>query len=438
MKTLVVIPSLQHKYSFSAPLAWLLSNHVEYVDGLYSFSLDKEIVKKYDKFIVELNWFIELYEFQLIAKFIKKYNPHASILFGGLYSQLKYREIFEHAPVDYFIRGDAEVPIQRFVEGENPRKIPNMIGRDLENPQSYIFQQKDYPDLEFNLDWFPDFKKRWPEFPAPGADIEPDFSKMPLLPNYWEKPGRQMPPSLRWRVPPRGGRYHLPMLITARGSCPVAHDGCEYCMGSKTELGRSIYGRPPVILDNETCILLLKKIEKKFEQVTLYINTPFEYDFSQERFNLDATIEIDSKSTVEDASKILHAFRSACLHTSLYEEGLVGTEMRKNIEDYAALEDENHKVYFFASPEDAANHHIPLHRRLYLELLFPTWAHWNVYNDRKNALARSRSWYFLTGQVNFYPAPRQVLMRIFRFFFTRVAFLLHHFKIVDLRKKFIF
>jgi hypothetical protein len=438
MKTLVIIPSLQHKYTFSAPLAWLFGNHVEYVDGTYSFSLDKDLVKKYDQFIVELNWFIELYEFQLITKFIKKHNPNSSILFGGQYSQLKYKEIFEHAPVDYFIRGDAEVPIQHFVEGEDPRKIPNMIGRDFENPQSYIFQQEDYPNLEFNLDWFPDFEKRWPDFPAPGADVEPDFSMMPLLPKYWERPGRKLPPRLQWRVPPRGGRYHLPMLITARGSCPVSHDGCEYCMGSKTELGRSIYKRPPVILDNETCILLLKKIEKKFEQVSIYINTPFSYDFSHERFDLDATIEIDSKSTAEDASKILHAFRSTRLHTALYEEGLVGSEIRKNIEKYDTIEDESHKVYFFASPEDAANHQIPPHRRLYSELLFPAWAHWSFYNDRKNALARSRSWYFVTGQSNLYPVPRQILMRVFQFLFVRIAFILHHFKIIDLKKKLIF
>jgi len=41
MKTLVVIPSLQHKYMFSALLAWMFSRHVDYVDGIYSFSLDK-------------------------------------------------------------------------------------------------------------------------------------------------------------------------------------------------------------------------------------------------------------------------------------------------------------------------------------------------------------------------------------------------------------
>ncbi|HNT75224.1 MAG TPA: hypothetical protein PKH77_09415 [Anaerolineae bacterium] len=437
MKTLVVIPCLQHKYTFSAPLAWMFSRHVDCVEGIYSFSLDKETVQKYDSFIVELNWFIELYEFQLIAQFIKKYNPRARILFGGLYSQLKYKEVFQHAPVDYFIKGDNEVPIQQFVEGVDPRKIPNMVGRDFENPQTYAFQQEDYPSLEFNLDWFPDFAKYWPDFPHPGVDIAVDFSRMPLYPKYWEKPGRDLPPQFEWRIPPRGGRYHLPMLITSRGACLAAHETCDYCMGSRHELSQAIYKRPPLVIDNETCILLLKKIEKKFKQATLFINGPFIYDFSNEHFDLEATIEIDGPSTAQDVAKILPAFRDARVHTAIYAEGDLGTKIREDLDQYDALEDESHKIYFFAFPEDAANYHISESRRLYAELVLPDWTDWNFYNDWDKAMGRSRRWYFSTRQDNFYPPPRKIITRIVQFIFTYVAYVLQRLKIIDLKEKFV-
>ncbi|MBN2005480.1 MAG: hypothetical protein JXA21_19130 [Anaerolineae bacterium] len=435
MKTLVIIPSLQHKYTFSAPLAWLFSHHVGYVDGIYSFALTEAIVKQYHHFIVELNWFLELYEFRLIAKFIKKHNPQATILFGGLYSQLKYKEIFEDSPVDYFIRGDTELPIQQFIEGVEPRSIPNMVGRDFENPQTYVFQQADYQNLEFNLDWFPEYLRRWEEFPEPGADVDADFSQLPLYPRYWEKPGTKKPLSLRWRVPPKGGRYHLPMLITARGACPLSHPGCEYCMGSKHDHINDIYKRPALIMDNETCIKLLKKIEKRFKYVSLLINSGYTYDFSKEHFDLEATVEVDGRSNFEDVAKILPAFRKANFHAALYNDGLVGKELRTDLARYSDLEDANHKVYFFAFPEDAAASEIPPDRRLYSELVLPSWTHWDFYNNKKNALSRSRSWYFSTGQVNLYPLPRQIMMRITRFFLVRILFVLNRLKLIDLKKK---
>lgn len=436
-KTLVVIPCLQHKYMFSAPLAWLFSHCSDLVHGVYSFSLDAQTVRQYDQFIVELNWFIELYEFQLIVAFIKKHNPKAPILFGGLYSQLKYPEVFRNSPVDLFIKGDAEVPIRQFVEGVDPRKIPNMVGRGFENPQTYVFQQAEYQDIDFNLDWFPDYQKRWAEFPYPGADVDPDFSQMPLRPQYQERNAEKLPPALRWRVPPKGGLYHLPMLITARGSCPAAHTGCEYCMGARPGLSEAIYKRPPLVMDNDTCIRLLRKVEKRFDQVSLYINSQCDYDFTGEQFDLEATIEIDAKSTVEDARKILPAFRKACLHTALYEDGLIGQGIRTNLDQYHAIEDEDHKVYFFAFPQDAANHQIPENRRLYSELILPPWTHWDFYTDWKRALARSRSWYFMTGQVNFYPFPRQFVMRVVRFGFQRLAYVLNRLKLIDLKKKYV-
>lgn len=207
MAALVVIPALEEYYSFSAPLGWLFSKNSDQVLGIYGFEVTKELVRSHDLFILELNWFIELREFELLVSCIRRYNPGARILFGGLYSQPKFEEIFQRFEVDYFIEGYNELPMQLFLNGEDPKTIPNMVGRGFQNPTSYVFEEADYEDIEFNLDWFPSY-------------LEYGTSK-PL--------GR------------RGGRYWFPYLVTSRGGCVSAHGGCEYCMGSRLRVFEDLY-----------------------------------------------------------------------------------------------------------------------------------------------------------------------------------------------------
>ena len=141
MKCLIIIPTTMHNYSFSAPLTWMFSKHTDKVTGIYGFELTEELVKSYDFFIIELNWFIELFEFQLLTEYIKKNNKNAKILFGGLYAALKYKEIFPRCDVDYFIQGDNELPIEMLLQDENPAAIPNLVGKNFENQiyESHFF-----------------------------------------------------------------------------------------------------------------------------------------------------------------------------------------------------------------------------------------------------------------------------------------------------------
>ncbi len=81
MKHLVIIPTVKPSYilGFSAPLAWLFSSHTDQVTGIYGFQLNDELAGSYDSFIVDLNWYFELYEFTLLVNFIKKRNPNANM-----------------------------------------------------------------------------------------------------------------------------------------------------------------------------------------------------------------------------------------------------------------------------------------------------------------------------------------------------------------------
>lgn len=314
-KALVVIPTSKPNYEigFSAPLSWLFSNNVNNVKGIFSFQLNPELVHSYNYFIIELNWFTELYEFGLIVDYIKLHNKKAKILFGGIHSQLKYKMIFDNYDVDYFIKGDNELPIQIFLDGDDIRNIPNFVSRSFENDIEYTFKEEDYDNLEFNLDWFPDYFRFLGKI-----NLESD-----------------------------AGAFINPIIFSSKG-CATVHKGCDYCFGSKLNVYKSCYNRGPIIADNDRLIKLLRKAEKKFNKLTLYINSPCDYDFSNIKFNVDAVIEIDSKISIEQIKNLLFAFKKARMFLPIHKEGIMGKEIIDNYKDILKLENENHKIHFAA------------------------------------------------------------------------------------------
>lgn len=354
MKCLVIIPTTMHNYSFSAPLAWMFDKYVRQVSGIFGFELTEELVKTHDFFIIELNWFIELTEFGLLVEYIKKKNKNARILFGGLYSSLKYKEIFDRYDVDYFIQGDNELPMQMFLESVNPKKIPNCIGKDFENPVTYMFKEDDYKNITFNLDWFPSYFQ---------------YSEKDQL-------------------------YLLPMIITSKGGCGTVHKDCDYCMGSKYPQLKNIYHRPPILMSNHLLLDLLKKVEKKFEYASLFISSEYNYEFFNEYFDIDMNVEVDSRMPLEKIEELLYAFKKCTLNISVYEEGLCGEMVRSNYEKIIRLEDENHKIMFFAFDKDAAKLDIPVDHILHSEDVLPGWAHWNYYLDMEKAYVFSNLFYY--------------------------------------------
>lgn len=354
MKCLVVIPATMHNYSFSAPLAWMFSKHTHKVNGIYGFQLNEELAKSYDHFIVELNWFIQLTEFEMIVKYIKTINKDAKILFGGLYSSMKYKEIFKRNPVDYFIQGDSEVPMDMFLDSVDPKKIPNMVGKDFENPVTAIFKEEDYNNLEFNLDWFPAYFEHIEE--------------------------NQL--------------YQLPMIVTSKGGCSTVHKECDYCMGARHAELATMYNRPPLVMKNDTLMGLLEKVEKKFQAASLLILSECDYDFTDRYFDIDVNVEIDSPVPIDKIEKILYAFRKCVLNISVYEDGLCGEVVRQNYDNIIALEDDDHRIMFFAFDKDAANLNVPADHVLHAEEVFPQWAHWDYYSDIGKALLFSNMFYY--------------------------------------------
>lgn len=364
MMVLVVVPCLKPNYEagFSAPLSWLFSRHIGKVLGVYSSELTEELIRSHETFIVELNWFTELYEFSLIIKTIKRYNNKAKILFGGLFSSIMYREIFRHHDVDYYILGDNELPIRMFLDGFQPQEIPNFIGRDFEVSTRYVFSAREFDDLEYNIDWFPGYLKRKAEASGKG-DV---------------------------------GMYVLPMIITTKSGCSCVHEGCDYCMGSKDSVIEEIYGRPPLVMTSRNLHNALAKVSAQYSDYCVYINSDFVFDLKEGRYKGCAHIEVDCRVTLSDIRSLFECFDKCVLLIPLYSEGIMGGSIIGDYQDILELEDENHSVAFAAYTYDRDTlKDIPERNIVYnLDQAFaPGWAHWSSYSSYDIALKNSKKMY---------------------------------------------
>lgn len=354
-KVLVVIPlskSIQYMFGLSAPLAWLFAGRSDRVRGVYGHELSETQIRDHDTFIIELCWFTALYEVGLLAAHIKAINPRSEILIGGLYSQLAYPRILDSYPIDYFIRGDNELPIAMFLDGESPRNIPNFVGRDFERPIEYRFSSNEFAALDFDLSWFPQYAAMIDRFPT--TDNQ---------------------------------QYRVPMIITSRGGCGVPHRGCDYCMGARLKVMGRLYGRPVITMDNADLIGLIRKAER-FGEFCIYITSECDYDLTSIECDARVFIEIDGKVDAGRLRKIMYAFRRSELMIPVHSDGIMGGTILSDCRDIAALSDDNHvvKLVAYADEVDSLGH-IPDQSLVYvLDTFLPPWSHFDVYSKWDQAL----------------------------------------------------
>lgn len=322
--TLVVIPITKPLYSlgFSAPLAWLFSDNIDQVKGVYSFQLNKELILQYEYFIIELNWITELYEVLFIIKNIKTINKESKIMIGGLFSSIHHKKLVHDYNIDYFIKGFNELPIKMFLDGHDIRDIPNFYCKDFENDISYILSQEDWSNIKFDIGWnslYNDKKSFYKYMQKVEDDI--DF-------------------------------YSLPMITTSRSGCSCIHDGCNYCMGSKIDFFKDSYKSNRIILENSTLIKLLKNVENKYNNVSIYFMSDIElYDLKNINFNLNANIEIDcSIINIEKLKEILYAFKKCTAVIPISKDGIMSHNIIQKdlLKKIASIQDKNHRIRFLS------------------------------------------------------------------------------------------
>lgn len=299
----VIIPlsKLQYNISMSLPNQWLYTNFYRERNVVGIFSNDPKLdsyIKESDLVVIELNWFAELYEFTEIVKHCKRINPQVKILFGGLFSNIHYKEIFKRYPVDFFIKGDNELPLEMLVNDlHNTKHIPNLVTQDFENEVSYQFAKEDFFGLHFSVEWFQSYKRAI-------------LSKNYFYGLYDED------------------QYKPPFFITAKTGCSCKHkSNCTYCFGSDTKLLKKQYGRKSIEWSSENLNYFYHHFEgfNQFQDMTILDNQDnFDYE-NIEYCDKNVIASLDCEVTLEKIKTVRSRFRTC--------QFIIGTGMEQIVEN---------------------------------------------------------------------------------------------------------
>jgi len=274
---LIIIPLSKMSYfsGFSAPMQWIFTPLLDKYKFITCYSnnphLDKYI--ELSQFsIIELNWYTELYEFTKIIQYIKS-KKKIPILFGGLFANQFYKQIFEISDVDYFIKGDIELPIRelicKYFTNQLLKNIPNLTTREFDNQITWKFSQNDFYNIQYSLEWFPEYKFK-------------------LKNNLLGKRDNYI--------------YAMPLFITGKSGCSCSvkkDDSCKVCFGS-TNLVNSLYNRSTIDMQAKHLDFLIKNIQNdNYSTISIYDNTK-NFDWNNlDYYNKEVNIEIDGKINVD-------------------------------------------------------------------------------------------------------------------------------------------
>jgi len=96
---------------------------------------------------LDLHWHFQSYDVIEVARKLKQANPNVAILLGGFTASIFAEEILrDFPPIDFVIRGDAEVPllelVRQFRSGRAYAGVPNLSyrldSRVVSNPSTYV------------------------------------------------------------------------------------------------------------------------------------------------------------------------------------------------------------------------------------------------------------------------------------------------------------
>jgi hypothetical protein len=167
--------------------------------------------------VMDVQWYLGLKSAMELARAFKQVNPAVRIVVGGLAATLFARQLVRESPVDYVIRGDAEVPLQELAQAVlNDRSVthvPNLVSRDFVSQRTWSLTAAELDKNDFrDISFFPTLERR-------------------ILQHH-----RAFTPSVPVTIPV------FPYLVVYRG-CPMS---CPMCCGA-TDKQQEIFHRAWVL-----------------------------------------------------------------------------------------------------------------------------------------------------------------------------------------------
>jgi hypothetical protein len=133
--------------------------------GRFSAELTDAEIAAADIILLDVHWHVSLAEAIALAPRLKRVNPRATLIAGGVSASLFHRQLLRDAPFDYVVRGDAELAtaelVRRLCNGAGVEDAPNVAGRDFVSPQRSCVTREDLDAGDYrDISWFPSLERR--------------------------------------------------------------------------------------------------------------------------------------------------------------------------------------------------------------------------------------------------------------------------------------
>jgi B12-binding domain/radical SAM domain protein len=123
-----------------------------------NFDVEKKVKKTKAKLYgIDLHWLPHAHGSIELAKIIKKYHPHAPVIFGGLSSTYFHQELIQNPHIDFVLRGDSTEKLMLMLLNQLERgetdfsAIPNLTWKRgeefISNPLTYVPRNLDEWDI---------------------------------------------------------------------------------------------------------------------------------------------------------------------------------------------------------------------------------------------------------------------------------------------------
>lgn len=291
----------------TAPVLYVHPRSQMYLEEIVPISIpaivnriDSEVVGRFEReltdrhiraarvVLMDIHWYLTLPAAMRLAERIRRVNPAALIVAGGLTASNYARLLVEQSSIDVVIRGDGEGPTPALVAaalaGRGFEDVPNLVHKNYETPLSYVLNLEEMEKSRYNdLDFFPTLVKR--------LEI------------------------LHRRVADRPLATH-PFLLAFRG-CVF---DCDHCYGAKSRQ-KPVFGRSSIFRTPENLAAELTGLsdDPRWRFVNLYHDfvSTLPLDYSQRVFSrpydLYTLFEFFSMPSREGLSLLLNAFRGGVI-----------------------------------------------------------------------------------------------------------------------------
>ncbi len=150
---------------FPMSLPALIARAPAPVRGYFEDELTDAVIRAARVVLMDIHWYVSLAAAVALIDRIKRVNPDAFIVAGGVAASLFHRQIVDRTPIDFIIRGDAERPlpalVQALLEDADWTGVPNLVTRDWTSPQRYGVTTDDLDTGDYrDISWFPTMQRK--------------------------------------------------------------------------------------------------------------------------------------------------------------------------------------------------------------------------------------------------------------------------------------